>query len=57
MCQKAVELTICQSEFHVFKQFWKSCSNQADGGMVKELIIVPKVIQIIPDYFERVPQN
>lgn len=27
------------------------------SGMVKDLIIVPKIIQIVPDCFERVPQN
>lgn len=26
-------------------------------GMVKDLIIVPKIIQIVRDFFERVPQN
>lgn len=63
MCQKAAELIICRPEFHVFK-----CEAQSFGravqirlmmfsGMVKDLIIGPMIIQIVPDFFERVPQN
>lgn len=63
MGQKAAELIIFQPEFHVFK-----CETQSFGraiqlrlmmysGMVKDLIIVPMIIQIVPDFFERVPQN
>lgn len=59
---EAVELIICQPEFHVFKSESQGFGRAIQirlmySGMVKDLIIVPKIIQIVPDFFELVPQN